>query len=157
MLYIWIQQLVPIEGDYLLHPTAFAAWVGFLVTALNLLPVGQLDGGHVARALLGAKTKYLSWVTAAILVALGFFYTGWLLFAFLILLLGARHPPPLNDITPLDTRRKVVGVLAFAILIVAFVPIPMTVVNRTTRSRWLPSRTRTRRSRPAAGVSSRCR
>ncbi len=129
LIYMWIEQLVPINGDYLMHPTAFAAWVGFLVTALNLLPVGQLDGGHVARALLGAKAKYLSWVTVAILVAIGFFYTGWLLFALLILFLGARHPPPLNDITPLDVKRKVVGVLAFVMLVVAFVPIPMTAIS----------------------------
>jgi membrane-associated protease RseP (regulator of RpoE activity) len=129
LIYMWIEQLVPINGDYLMHPTAFAAWVGFLVTALNLLPVGQLDGGHVARALLGAKAKYLSWVTVAILVAIGFFYTGWLLFALLILFLGARHPPPLNDITPLDVKRKAIGVLAFVMLVVAFVPIPMTAVS----------------------------
>lgn len=129
LLYMWLEQLVPITGDYLMHPTAFAAWVGFLVTALNLLPVGQLDGGHVARALLGARAKYLSWVTVAILVAIGFFYTGWLLFALLILFLGARHPPPLNDITPLDTKRKAIGVLAFLILVVAFVPIPMIAIS----------------------------
>ncbi len=129
LLYMWLEQLVPLTGDYLMHPTAFAAWVGFLVTALNLLPVGQLDGGHVARALLGARAKYLSWVTVAILVAIGFFYTGWLLFALLILFLGARHPPPLNDITPLDMKRKVIGVLAFVMLVVAFVPIPMTAIS----------------------------
>lgn len=129
LLYMWLEQLVPISGDYLMHPTAFAAWVGFLVTALNLLPVGQLDGGHVARALLGARAKYLSWVTVAVLVAIGFFYTGWLLFALLILFLGARHPPPLNDITPLDMKRKAVGVLAFLILVVAFVPIPMIAIS----------------------------
>lgn len=125
VLYLFLEMLFPIKGDYLLHPTAFAAWVGFLVTALNLLPVGQLDGGHVARALLGARAKYLSWVTVAILVGIGMYYFGWLLFALLILFLGARHPPPLNDISPLDLKRKGVGVLAFALLVVAFVPIPM--------------------------------
>ena len=129
LLYMWLEQLVPINGDYLMHPTAFAAWVGFLVTALNLLPVGQLDGGHVARALLGARAKYLSWVTVAVLVVIGFFYMGWLLFALLILFLGARHPPPLNDITPLDMKRKAVGVSAFLILVIAFVPIPMVAIS----------------------------
>ena len=125
LIYQWLEFMVPIEGDFLLHPTAFAAWVGFLVTALNLLPVGQLDGGHVARALLGARAKYLSWVTVAIMVGIGIVYFGWLLFALLILFLGARHPPPLNDISGLDTKRKAVGVLAFALLVVAFVPVPM--------------------------------
>lgn len=128
MIYLWLEQLVPIQGEYLLHPTAFAAWVGFLVTALNLLPAGQLDGGHIARALLGNQAKYASWAAIAVLIGLSFFYWSWLLFALLILFLGAKHPPPLNDITRLDTRRKLVGVFAFVVLIVAFVPIPMSAV-----------------------------
>lgn len=124
-IYDFLESLVPIQGDYVLHPTAFAAWVGFLVTALNLLPMGQLDGGHVARALLGRKAKYLSWATVAILIVLGLMYWGWLLFALLILMIGARHPPPLDDISKLDAKRIGVGVLAFAVLILAFAPIPM--------------------------------
>lgn len=129
LIYQALELFIPLRGEYLLHPTAFAAWVGFLVTALNLLPVGQLDGGHVARALLGARAKYLSWVTVAILVGIGMFYYGWLIFALLILFLGARHPPPLNDISPLDLKRKGLGVLTFAVLVIAFVPIPMTAVT----------------------------
>ena len=127
-IYLWLEQLVPIQGEYLLHPTAFAAWVGFLVTALNLLPAGQLDGGHIARALLGQNAKYASWAAIAALIGLSFFYWSWLLFAMLILFLGAKHPPPLNDITKLDIRRKLVGVFAFIVLIVAFVPVPMSAV-----------------------------
>lgn len=129
LMYGWIEQLIPIEGDYLLHPTAFAAWVGFLVTALNLLPAGQLDGGHIARALLGDKARFASWVTIAILIMLSFFYFAWLFFAVLILFLGARHPPPLNDITVLDTKRRLAGVMAFVILVLAFVPVPVSVVT----------------------------
>jgi membrane-associated protease RseP (regulator of RpoE activity) len=128
MIYLWLEQLFPIQGDYLLHPTAFAAWVGFLVTALNLLPAGQLDGGHIARALLGPDAKYASWAAIAALIALSFFYWSWLLFAVLILFLGSKHPPPLNDITKLDLRRKLVGAFAFVVLIVAFVPVPMSAV-----------------------------
>jgi len=128
MIYLWLEELVPLQGDYLLHPTAFAAWVGFLVTALNLLPAGQLDGGHIARALLGPNAKYASWAAIAALIALSFYYWSWLLFAILILFLGAKHPPPLNDINKLDTRRKMVGVFAFVVLIIAFVPVPMTPV-----------------------------
>jgi Zn-dependent protease len=129
LIYQALELFIPLRGEYLLHPTAFAAWVGFLVTALNLLPAGQLDGGHVARALLGARAKYFSWVTVAVLAGIGMFYYGWLIFALLILFLGARHPPPLNDISPLDLKRKLLGVLTFAVLIVAFVPIPMTAVT----------------------------
>lgn len=129
LLYSWMSELVPIEGDYLLHPLAFAAWVGFLVTALNLLPFGQLDGGHVSRALLGARSKYLGYATIAILVALGMYYTGWLIFALFVFILGARHPPPLNDLSPLGKKRMIAGALTFVLLIVAFVPIPMESIN----------------------------
>lgn len=126
ILYQAFLYLVPIEGDYLMHPTAFAAWVGFLVTALNLLPMGQLDGGHIARALLGTKAKYLSYVTIAILAGISMaLFFGWIILVILVLFLGIRHPPPLNDLTPLDIKRKAVGVFAFAILVLAFAPVPM--------------------------------
>ncbi len=128
LIYSGIAQFVPIAGPYLLHPMAFAAWVGFLVTALNLLPMGQLDGGHVARALLGAKAKYLTYATVAVMVGLGFFYLSWFLFAALVLFLGLRHPPPLNDITKLDVKRKAVGIAAFVVLVISFVPIPLATV-----------------------------
>ena len=133
LVYSWLEYLVPLNGDFMIHPTAFAAWVGFLVTALNLLPVGQLDGGHVARALLGSNAKYLSWATIAVLVGLGLsgLYIGWLLFAVIILFLGVRHPPPLNDMTKLDLKRKAVGVATFVVLIIAFVPIPLVSLSPT--------------------------
>ena len=133
LMYSWLEYLVPLNGDFMIHPTAFAAWVGFLVTALNLLPVGQLDGGHVARALLGSNAKYLSWATIAVLVGLGLsgLYLGWLLFAVIILFLGVRHPPPLNDMTKLDLKRKALGVATFVVLIIAFVPIPLVSLNPT--------------------------
>jgi membrane-associated protease RseP (regulator of RpoE activity) len=108
-----------------LHPLAIAGWVGILVTAINLLPAGQLDGGHVARALLGPRSVYASWAALAALAGLGFFYPGWFFFAVLVFFLGMRHPPPLNDITPLDRKRVGVGVLAVALLLVGFVIIPI--------------------------------
>lgn len=108
-----------------LHPLALAGWVGLLVTAINLLPAGQLDGGHVFRALFGERTRWVSYAAVGLLVVLGVFYPGWLLFAILIVLLGMRHPPPLNDITPLDRKRMVVGALAVAVLISGFVLIPI--------------------------------
>lgn len=122
----WLMsKFIPLEGSYLMHPLEFAAWVGLLVTALNLLPFGQLDGGHVSRALLGARSKYLGYVTIAVLVGIGMFYFGWLIFALFVFILGARHPPPLNDISPLGKKRVIAGILTLAILVVAFVPIPM--------------------------------
>jgi len=109
-----------------LHPLALAGWVGLLVTAINLLPAGQLDGGHVFRALFGERTRWISYVAVGVLVVLGFAYPGWLLFAVLILVLGIRHPPPLNDITPLDRKRYVVGAVAVLVLLTGFVVTPIT-------------------------------
>jgi membrane-associated protease RseP (regulator of RpoE activity) len=112
-----------------LHPTGFAAWVGFLVTAINLLPSGQLDGGHIARALLGDKSRFLSYITIGALFLMGLFFSGWLFFAIIIIFLGLRHPPPLNDISRIGTKRQVVGALALVILVTSFTPIPMFMVT----------------------------
>jgi membrane-associated protease RseP (regulator of RpoE activity) len=108
-----------------LHPLALAGWVGVLVTAINLLPAGSLDGGHVFRALLGERARYVSYLAAAALFGLGLFYVGWLLFAVLVILLGLRHPPPLNDSTPLDRKRLAVGAVVALILVSGFVLIPL--------------------------------
>src|SRR5438876_10604125 len=114
-----------------MHPLAFAGWVGLFVTAINLLPAGQLDGGHVARALLGNRQVYVSWAAVLILFGLSitFSYPGWFLFGFLIFVLGIRHPPPLNDITRLDVTRKLIGIGAVAILVLTFVPQPFVAIS----------------------------
>ena len=108
-----------------LHPLALAGWVGILLTAINLLPAGQLDGGHVFRALFGERARFVSYAAVILLFGLGLFYFGWLFFAVLILFLGLRHPPPLNDVTPIGTGRYVVGALAAIILVTGFVVIPL--------------------------------
>jgi membrane-associated protease RseP (regulator of RpoE activity) len=109
------------------NPLAFAGWVGILITAINLLPAGSLDGGHVFRALLGDRSRFVSYAAALVLFGLGFLYTGWLLFAFLVLFLGLRHPPPLNDLTPLDRKRYAVGACVAAILVAGFVIVPLSI------------------------------
>ena len=126
LLYQFLLLFMPMPGEFLLHPTAFAGWVGLFVTALNLLPAGQLDGGHIARAALGDRAKYVSYGAIMFMFFLGMFYFGWAIIAVLILMLGARHPPPLNDITGLDMPRKWAGVAAAVILLLCFVPIPAT-------------------------------
>jgi len=136
LLYQLLLVMFPTPGDVLFHPMAFAGWVGLFVTALNLLPAGQLDGGHVSRALLGDKARYVSYGTVLFLLLLFLWELvsdsgnfSWLLMAFLIVLLGARHPPPLNDLSPLPFNRKLLGLLAALILVATFVPQPSQVIH----------------------------
>lgn len=119
---------VPPEGkDILLHPVAFAGWIGFFVTSLNLIPIGQLDGGHIAYALLGERHKRLSIALVAVLVLLAVFYwEGWALWEALMLLLGIKHPP-VYEWEPLDPARKLVGAVSLFIFIITFIPLPFSV------------------------------
>ena len=125
LLFQWLSMLVQPDGNSL-HPTAFAGWVGLFITALNLLPAGQLDGGHVARALLGENSRYLSYAVIGGMFFVGFlWFSGWILLAVLILILGARHPPPLNDIAQLDNKRKALGVFSIVLLVICFTVAPL--------------------------------
>lgn len=129
LIFTFLRMFLPFSENTVIHPMAFAGWVGLFVTALNLLPAGQLDGGHIARALFGDRARFASYGAFAFMIGLGLFtpYSGWLLFALLIMFLGMRHPPPLNDVTGLDARRKVVGLATAVILIICFVPIPFSI------------------------------
>lgn len=129
LLFLFLQAIavgpVPDGLDILLHPVAFAGWIGLFVTALNLLPIGQLDGGHIAYALLGRRHRQVAMGTAALLVALGiFFWQGWLVWAVLAIAMGFQHPPPLDDVTPLDGRRRLLAVGAFVLLLLLITPAP---------------------------------
>jgi membrane-associated protease RseP (regulator of RpoE activity) len=125
--YNTLAQLVPTNSEYLTHPTALAGWVGLLVTFLNLLPAGQLDGGHVARAMFGDNAKYFSYASIGVMIFLAFYfqYLSWILFVFIIVFLGVSHPPPLNDITKLDAKRWVTGAVVFVIFFGCFTPVPL--------------------------------
>jgi membrane-associated protease RseP (regulator of RpoE activity) len=105
-----------------LSPVGCAAWVGLFLTALNLLPMGQLDGGHIVYSVFGKKHRYVSFAMFLALVPLGiFFWGGWLLWAGLMLILGLRHPAPLiTPDQPLDRRRKALAALALMIFILCF-------------------------------------
>jgi membrane-associated protease RseP (regulator of RpoE activity) len=117
-----------VPGNYqvILHPVAFAGWIGLLITSLNLMPVGQLDGGHISYALLGAEWhRRVCMVTLSILLALGFLgWRGWFIWATLLYILGFRHPVSQDFWTPLDRVRKGVGVLALVLLVLTFTPVP---------------------------------
>ena len=128
LFYGFLKLFFPLPENVALHPLAFAGWVGLFVTALNLLPAGQLDGGHVARALLGDRQHLVSWGAVGLLVIMGAFYNGWFIIAFLILLIGVRHPPPLNDLSRLDGGRTLIGIGAVVILLTTFVVQPFAIV-----------------------------
>ena len=107
-----------------MNPILFAGWVGLLITSLNLLPAGQLDGGHIFRATLGEKQKYAGWVAIIIMI-----FTGWWFFAFIILfMMGSMHPPPLNDKTGLDFKRKILFIVAIGMLVFCYIPFPIHII-----------------------------
>jgi membrane-associated protease RseP (regulator of RpoE activity) len=121
------------EGSALvLHPVGFAGWVGILVTSFNLIPFGQLDGGHVAYALLGRKARLVSKGVVVIFVVMGvFFWVGWFLWAAVMLFFEfkskfrLRHPPVLDEDVPLDPKRRFLSVLVIVIFILSFIPNPV--------------------------------
>ncbi len=114
-----------------LHPTAMAAWFGLFVTAMNLLPMGQLDGGHVIYSLFGYRvSRIVSMAVFVTLIPLGIFvWPGWIVFGALTLLLGLKHPPPLDEFTPLDRSARLTGYAAIALFLLTFVPAPISVAN----------------------------
>jgi len=118
---------IPSGYDILIHPVAFAGWVGILVTSFNLFPVGQLDGGHISYALLGpSKSRALARLMLGLFIVMGIiFWIGWFLWAFIILVLGLRHPRIIDEETPLSPRRKFMGLIALVIFILSFIPDPL--------------------------------
>ncbi|AFK22262.1 hypothetical protein containing peptidase M50 domain [Pyrococcus sp. ST04] len=109
-----------------LHPLAIAGWVGILVTFLNLIPAAQLDGGHIARALLPEKVhRILTYALGFIAIGLSYFWAGWFLWGLLILLMGRiGNPGALDEVTPLTLGRKILALIAVVIFIVSAVPVP---------------------------------
>jgi membrane-associated protease RseP (regulator of RpoE activity) len=110
----------------MLHPVAMAGWAGLLVTFLNLIPAGQLDGGHVLYTVFGRRVRLILPVILACLVALGFFWSGWWIWAALIFLLGRAHAEPLDEITELDPPRKILAVVMLVVFLLVLTPVPFT-------------------------------
>lgn len=116
---------IPPTHDVVLHPVGFAAWFGLFVTALNLIPIGQLDGGHVAYALFGPRQRTLALTVLPVLILLGLTgWPGWLLWAGLATLVGISHPPVRDPGTTLGSGRIGVAWCALGIFIVTFAPVP---------------------------------
>jgi membrane-associated protease RseP (regulator of RpoE activity) len=137
LLYFLTGQPIPFNGlDVQIHNVALAGWAGLLVTALNLVPVGTLDGGHVAYGLFGEKARRIFPVAIGALVALsllpslltlslGAFNFSWLLWVFILFWLGNVRTQPLDDITPLDGKRRALGFFMLVMFVLLFTPIPM--------------------------------
>lgn len=116
---------VPFGGtDVFIHPVAFAGWAGILVTALNLIPAGTLDGGHVIYSLFGDKARKAFPFIIGLLIVLGVFWSGWWLWAALLFWLGRVHAEPLDQITTLDPPRRLVAVAMIIIFLLVFMPVP---------------------------------
>jgi membrane-associated protease RseP (regulator of RpoE activity) len=121
--------LGPIQEGYAIHLSSvgLAAWFGIFVTVLNLLPMGQLDGGHIIYAIVGPYARYVSWAVVGLLFVLGFFFLGWFLWAVLGWLTSRRPQLVLDPYTPLDRRSLIIAGLALAIFVLCFMPIPISI------------------------------
>ena len=108
-----------------LHPMALAAWLGLLATAINLLPLGQLDGGHILYAATGRLQRQLAFPLWLLLGLMGFYWPGWLLWCVIVLVIGLYHPPVYDESEPLDRKRRILAWGALAMLILAFMPVPI--------------------------------
>ncbi len=133
-----ITRIIPLEKNSALHPVAFAGWVGMLVTALNLIPAGQLDGGHVLRAMLGEKASYVSRALPFALLFIGTYVTYiqnidgsisiWLFWGFFLLLFASMgHPKPLNDEMPVGKVRMALGIITFILGLLSVTLVPFQV------------------------------
>ena len=114
--------------DVYLHPAAFGAWASLFVTGLNLIPAGQLDGGHVSYALFGKHAIWVSRIAVIASLALVLVWSGWWLFALLLMVFGQRHAEPLDEITPLTGREKLMAIGMLIVFVLLFMPVPMTVL-----------------------------
>ena len=112
--------------DIMLHPVAFAGWIGLLVTMLNLLPIGQLDGGHIAYAMLGEKQIIIGKIAFILLIPLSFLSINWFIWAILLLILmrSVKHPPIQDTHVPLSYKDKQIGYACLIIFLLCFIPAP---------------------------------
>jgi membrane-associated protease RseP (regulator of RpoE activity) len=129
----------PVPADQLLHlhPMARAAWFGLLATALNLFPLAQFDGGHLAYAVFGSRARWITLATAVTVLALTFVSGSWLAWAMLVVaalaVAGVSHPPTANDHLPLGGSRTVLAIAALAVLVLCFTAVPVEPIDRLGR------------------------
>lgn len=129
----WHFGLIPDGRDVMLHPLGFAAWWGMLATALNLLPFGQLDGGHIMYASLGRRATFVSALVLVLVMVLAVFSVSWIVLAVMMAvmaaLFGFRHPRVIDEHEPLDGDRQLVAVIAAIIFALCFTPVPIAFIE----------------------------
>ena len=112
-----------------MHPVAFAAWFGLLATALNLFPIGQLDGGHISYAVLGRRSTYVTLATLGVAIILTYFSTSWLVWTVLMVAMlvafGPSHPRTFDEDVPLDRSRLILAIVALLMFVLCFTPAPI--------------------------------
>lgn len=119
---------IPGGYDLFLHPVAWAGWIGFFITSLNLMPIGQLDGGHVLYSLTGRRQVYAGWVTLGTLLVMTFIWPGWGLWVAVTLLVLMVAHPPVRETTPLSAKEKAAGWFCMAVFILTFIPVPVQLI-----------------------------
>jgi membrane-associated protease RseP (regulator of RpoE activity) len=128
---------VPAGQSLNMHPVAFGAWFGLLATALNLFPIGQLDGGHISYAVLGRRSTYVTFATVAIAMGLAWFANSWIVWTGLtvvmLVVFGPHHPRVFDEHVPLDGRRLMLAVFAAVMLILCFTPAPIRLMDLISR------------------------
>ena len=133
----WLFWGTPPEGYSInMHPMAFAAWFGLLATALNLFPIGQLDGGHISYAVLGTRSTLVTFATVGALIGLTFVSTSWLVWTVLTVVMlvafGPRHPRTLDEHVPLDRGRQLLALFALLMFVLCFTPAPIEALDFVT-------------------------
>jgi membrane-associated protease RseP (regulator of RpoE activity) len=123
---------LPPDQTLSMNAMAYAAWFGLLATALNLFPIGQLDGGHISYALLGRRSVYVTVAMIAVMIALSFFSAAWIVWTILLIVMlvifGPRHPRTFDEDVPLDRRRLILAALAAVTFAVCFTPVPIEIL-----------------------------
>jgi membrane-associated protease RseP (regulator of RpoE activity) len=128
---VWLKfGTIPDGYEINLHPVGFAAWFGMLATAFNLLPFGQLDGGHITHAAVGGPSRHVSLVTVAGAVVMSFVSSGWIVMAVLMIamlyFIGPRHPPVIDEYEPIGPLRVAVAMFAIVMFVLCFMAVPLT-------------------------------
>jgi membrane-associated protease RseP (regulator of RpoE activity) len=126
----WLLWGAPPEGYTInMHPMAFAAWFGLLATALNLFPIGQLDGGHISYAVLGRRSSHVTLVMLAVAVVLAYFSSSWVVWTVLMMVMlavfGRHHPRTYDEHVPLDRNRLMLAIFAIVMFALCFTPAPI--------------------------------